>query len=334
MVLDDDAMITVEELSTRYRELVREKTFSLGSRINIDSLNGLNFSVNKGDVVALIGRNGSGKSTLLKSIAGFLRPHKGEVRTKGRVILLAGTNPGFSNILTGRQNIRELATAYGIGNDDLDKFVEEVKNFTELEEAFERNYGGYSSGMGGKLGFSFISHLKSEILLIDETFGAGDREFRRKAQSKMVEMINESSTVILATHSTSFAQKLCNKTLVLDEGKLAFFGGVDEGLRFYNELTSGSVESIKLPFDRWVAVNGEFNLDLSSHFGETREIRVVIHNNVTKEFIVKEEFLSVDEIIIRRGALPENMDCKVKLQIFNNGRWKDATIYLPMLDSA
>ena len=91
--------------------------------------------------------------------------------------------------MTGRQNTRELATAYGIGNNDLDQFVEDVKEFTELDEAFERNYGGYSSGMAGKLGFSFISHLKSEILLIDETFGAGDREFRRKAQSKMMEMI-------------------------------------------------------------------------------------------------------------------------------------------------
>ena len=332
MVLDNDTMIVVENLSTRYQELVRENTLSLGRRINIDSLNNINFSVNKGDVVALIGRNGSGKSTLLKSIAGFLKPHKGQIKTKGRVILLAGTNPGFSKILTGRQNTRELATAYGIGNDDLDKFVENVKEFTELDEAFERNYGGYSSGMGGKLGFSFISHLKSEILLIDETFGAGDREFRRKAQSKMMEMINHSSTVILATHSISFAQKLCNKAIILNEGELAYIGGLDEGLRFYNELTADSVESIQLPFESWVAINGEFKLDLSSRFEETLDVRVVVHNNLTKDFILKEEFSSADEIIIRRGVLPEKMDCKVKLQILNNGRWKDATIYYPMLD--
>ena len=103
---------------------------------------------------------------------------------EGRVISLAGVDPGFDGELTGREN-ETTRTAYGIEPDKIETFTESVKGFTELGDAFERKYSGYSGGMKGKLGFGFISDLRSDILMIDETFGAGDREFKKKSKSRM-----------------------------------------------------------------------------------------------------------------------------------------------------
>ena len=127
--------------------------------------------------MAIIGRNGSGKSTLLSALrecSGLPRSN----RIFGRVLYLSGVDPGFDAELTGRENVSQLSSAYGVKKEDVPMFVESVKEFTELGEAFERKYSGYSGGMKSKLGFGFISDLRSEILLIDETFGAGDRSLK------------------------------------------------------------------------------------------------------------------------------------------------------------
>jgi ABC-type polysaccharide/polyol phosphate transport system ATPase subunit len=230
--------ISVSELSVEYIEFKRSYAAPLGSYVPISALRGVNVGLNRGEVVALIGRNGAGKSTLLKAIAGLLRPSSGKVVTNGRVILLAGADPGFSIDTTGRRNVEELARAYGIQKSEISDFTSSVIEFAQLGEAIDRNFRGYSSGMRGKLGFGFITNLRPDILLIDETLGVGDREFRAKAQKRLIEFIEKSGTVIISTHSLGLAKELCSRGIVLDGGKVEYDGEISSAINKYVEFTS------------------------------------------------------------------------------------------------
>ena len=230
--------ITISELSISYREFFRSWRNPLGRISGIEALSNLTLNVYQGDVVALIGKNGAGKSTLLKAIAGLLRPTSGKIITEGRTILLAGADPGFFPDSTGRRNVRELASAYGISDFEMSDFCESIFEFADLGDAIDRNVRGYSTGMRGKLGFGFITGLKPEILLIDETLGVGDAEFRAKAQSRLKEFVKNSGTVIISTHSLGLARELCNKGLLLHSGKSYHSGDIEETLAEYRKLLS------------------------------------------------------------------------------------------------
>ncbi len=230
--------LEVSNLSVEYLENGRSILKPFGKSKTIEGLNSVSFSVGRGEVVALIGRNGSGKSTLLKVIAGLLRPSSGTVKTDGRVILLAGADPGFYMEATGRQNIIELSKAYGIEEDNLDGFCSSIIEFADIGSAIDRNVRGYSNGMRGKLGFGFITALKPDILLIDETLGVGDAEFRTKAMARMRSFVSNSGTVVISTHSLGLAKELCVKGILLDSGKLAFFGEIGESLGKYDQIIS------------------------------------------------------------------------------------------------
>ena len=229
--------ITISGLVTDYDDFIRSKSNPLGRIDSFRALDGIDIDVEPGEVVAIIGRNGAGKSTLLKVITGFLRPSKGVVETSGRVFLLAGSNPGLLYQLSGRENARLLGMAYGEENENIDSFVKSVEEFCNLREAFDRKVGGYSTGMRGKLGFGIITALKPDILLIDETLGVGDREFRAKAQIRLREFIERSGTVLISTHSLGLAKELCSRGILLEGGKIEFEGGIQEAIDRYISIT-------------------------------------------------------------------------------------------------
>ena len=230
--------ISVTELSVDYLEFARTRGRPWGVKRSIRALNGINFSIKEGDVVALIGRNGSGKSTMLKAIAGLLRPAEGEIVTEGRVALLAGANPGFSTEVTGRQNVMELALAYGVKRSEIPEFTRSILEFADLDDAIDRNIRGYSTGMVGKLGFGFMTTLQPEILLIDETLGVGDAEFREKAQNRLRGFVDNSGSVIISTHSMGLARELCNRGLVVNSGELVADAEMEDALTAYRKLIS------------------------------------------------------------------------------------------------
>ena len=229
--------ITISGLVTDYDDFIRSKSNPLGRIDSFRALDGIDIDVEPGEVVAIIGRNGAVKSTLLKVITGFMRPSKGVVETSGRVFLLAGSNPGLLYQLSGRENARLLGMAYGEENENIDSFVKSVEEFCNLREAFDRKVGGYSTGMRGKLGFGIITALKPDILLIDETLGVGDREFRAKAQIRLREFIERSGTVLISTHSLGLAKELCSRGILLEGGKIEFEGGIQEAIDRYISIT-------------------------------------------------------------------------------------------------
>lgn len=229
--------IKADRLCLEYHEFVRSKRKPWGGMSQFLALDKISFSVDEGENVALIGRNGAGKSTLLRCLAGLIRPSSGSVETKGRVILLAGVDPGFLPDLTGRQNVNELGRAYGVSPKEISEFSSSIENFAKLGEAFDRRFGSYSTGMRGKLGFGSITALNPDILLIDETLGVGDREFRKRAQERLRGFIEKSGSVIISTHSLGLAKELCQRGILLDKGIIEADGDISEVISRYSVLT-------------------------------------------------------------------------------------------------
>jgi len=153
------------------------------------------------------------------------------------VILLAGADPGFIPELTGRQNVIELALAYGISKEEMPDFINSIEKFADIGEAFDRKFLGYSSGMRGKVGFGFITALNPDILLMDETLGVGDREFRKKASKRLEGFIERSGTVIISTHSLGLAKDMCSRGIVLDKGIIAIDSDAEEAISHYINMT-------------------------------------------------------------------------------------------------
>jgi len=234
MVINLSSVI-LENIDIEYKE--HKKSFFQMQESNGDlrALEDINIEVKSGEIIGLIGKNGAGKSTLLKSFAGLIRPSKGVIKITGRVILLAGTDPGFYPDLSGRKNIRELGSAYGVAKDKLGHFEDKVIDFAQIGDAIDRDFRGYSTGMRGKLGFGFITSLKANILLIDETLGVGDLEFRKKAQLRLRESINNSEIVIISTHSLGLAKEICTRGILLDKGRLIFDGDMTEAIEEYKK---------------------------------------------------------------------------------------------------
>ena len=326
MVLND-ALMSVDSLSIVFHEYIREKTFSLGRVKQHTALNNVSCSIKSGDKVAVIGRNGSGKSTLLKSMAGLLRPESGQIEAAGRVFYLSGTNPGFQNELTGRMNIQQLGLAYGVKDEELDALEKDIEEFTDLGSDLDRKVSNYSSGMKGKLGFGFITALRCDLLLIDEALGAGDQEFRHKANLRLNQFIEESGTMVLCTHSMSTAKK-CNKCIVMNEGSIVFDGDIMDGIEFYTEMTSGGSMWIEIPYTKQIVGKGGITIHLKKEFGVEGDFRVMVFDRKNKEYIINIEFNGDKEINISLNELPKHMKCKYKFQQYYDDKWVDCSRFI------
>ena len=233
MVLNEDIVISIKNLSLEYSIFQRSGIFSRAKKKTVMALQSINLEIRKGENIAILGANGAGKSTLLGVIGGMLRPSSGEVITKGRVFTLKGANPGLVNTLTPRENIRILSEVYGVSKENRNDFEREVEDFCELGDAFDRKQSTLSSGMAGRVGFGFTTSLNPEILLMDETLGVGDENFRKKATQKAVDFMERGETIILSTHSLNLAKNMCNKGIVLIKGKMEFCGNSEDAVQYY-----------------------------------------------------------------------------------------------------
>ncbi len=238
MDVGDEHILEIKDLVIEYHGFERSWRHPFGTLTPFRALNGLSLSVSEGETIGLIGRNGSGKTTLLRSIFGSLRPLSGSILTKGRVILLSGTDPGFIPLLSGRQNVKLLASVYGIEERQIDDFVSDVEHFANIGDAFDRQFIGYSTGMRGKVGFGFMTGIDADILLIDETLGVGDQEFRSKSKRRLQDFIERSGTVIISTHSMGLAREVCDRGLVMEDGRIDIDGTISDAVHHYDEISA------------------------------------------------------------------------------------------------
>lgn len=190
------------------------------------------FTIEQGESIGLMGLNGSGKSTLLKMINGVMRPDAGEVLTRGRIAGLIATGAGFHPQLTGMENLVLNAAILGMSEREINRKLDQIVDFSGLERKLDTRVGHYSSGQSARLGFSIAIHVDSDIFLADEALAVGDRPFRRKCMEKMKEIKEGGRTLFYVSHSTGSVRRMCDRVLVLDEGRLAFDGPTDAGIKF------------------------------------------------------------------------------------------------------
>ena len=193
----------------------------------------ISLDVKQGQVLGIIGRNGSGKSTLLKMMAGVFPPDSGIISSRGSVSLLAGVGVGFHKELTGRENAYLYGALMGRTQTQIDELIDEIRSFAELEHHFDRPIRTYSSGMKSRLGISVATAFKPDLLLIDEVLGVGDASFRKKSEKRVKDMISESGTVVIVSHSLGMLKTICDRIIVLDSGSVLHEGDVEVGLELY-----------------------------------------------------------------------------------------------------
>lgn len=181
-------------------------------------LKGVSLSIKKGEVVGLIGENGSGKSTLLKLMTKIIYPDKGSIKIEGKVSSLLELGAGFHPDMTGRENIYTNASIFGLTKKEIDDRLEKIIEFSELEEFIDNPVRTYSSGMYMRLAFSVAINVDADILLVDEILAVGDASFQAKCFNKMQELKHEGKTIVIVSHDTGSIERLCDRTVWIDEG--------------------------------------------------------------------------------------------------------------------
>lgn len=198
------------------------------------ALKDITFEIQKGDRVGIIGRNGAGKSTLLKIISEITTPTTGDIYVKGKIASLLEVGTGFHPEMTGRENIYLNGTILGMSKKEIDSKINEIIEFSEIKKYIDTPVKRYSSGMYVRLAFAVAAHLDSDILIADEVLAVGDASFQKKALGKMNELsTNSGKTVLFVSHNLSVVRQLCNKGIVLDKGKIVFYGDIEDAITIY-----------------------------------------------------------------------------------------------------
>lgn len=192
------------------------------------ALKDINFRINKGDVVGIIGANGAGKSTLLKVVSGVYKPTTGTVEVNGKISPMIELGAGFDPELTARENIYLNGAILGYSKEFLEEKFDEIVEFSELKDFLDVPVKNFSSGMVAKLAFSISTIVDPEVLIVDEILAVGDIKFQEKSKNKMMSMIEGGTTVLYVSHSTESIKQLCNKVIWLDHGKIVKIGEANE----------------------------------------------------------------------------------------------------------
>lgn len=241
-------MIKVNNVSMKFN-LGMEKGFSLkqgfidffsGKRkkkINNEfwALTDVSFEVKKGEVVGFIGTNGAGKSTLLKVIAGVMKPTKGNVEVYGNICPMIELGAGFDMDLTARENIYLNGAVMGYSKDFIDEKFDEIVEFSELKDFLEVPVKNFSSGMVARLAFSIATVVDPEILIVDEILSVGDIAFQQKSENKMKSMIGGGTTVLFVSHSIAQIEKICDRVVWIEHGKVQKVGKSKEICKAYKD---------------------------------------------------------------------------------------------------
>jgi len=200
---------------------------------DVRALHDVSLAVKPGEAVGLIGRNGSGKTTLLRLIAGIIKPSAGRARAEGRIGSLLELGAGFHLDFTGRENVFLNGAIQGLRRADIRERFDEIVAFAELENAIDRPVRTYSSGMTMRLGFAIAAFLDADILLLDEVFAVGDEAFQRKCFGRIFAFKQAGGTIVFVSHDASAVERLCERSVLLEAGRVAFDGPTRDAVARY-----------------------------------------------------------------------------------------------------
>jgi lipopolysaccharide transport system ATP-binding protein len=254
----------------------------------IYSLQDINFEIQQGDAVGIIGRNGAGKSTLFKILSRVTTPTTGRINIKGRVASLLEVGTGFHPELTGRENIYLNGAILGMRKREIDRKLDEIIDFSGVERYIDTPVKRYSSGMYVRLAFAVAAHLESEILIVDEVLAVGDAEFQKKCLGKMGEVSKgEGRTVLFVSHNIDSIIQLCTKAMFLENGNIVDFGNCTKVITNY--LDSGNKNFVKkrkgnqeISFDSIVIQQLGKSAVNVVYFQESFSIKMAVTNNLSR----------------------------------------------------
>jgi lipopolysaccharide transport system ATP-binding protein len=253
-----------KESYTALRDVIAQKIFSfpnwkstVKTQEEFWALKDIDFDIEHGDRVGIIGRNGAGKSTLLKILSRITEPTKGSIKIKGRIASLLEVGTGFHPELTGRENIFLNGAILGMSRAEIKKHFDAIVDFAEVERFLDTPVKRYSSGMYVRLAFAVAAHLEPEILIVDEVLAVGDAQFQKKCLGKMEDVSkNEGRTVLFVSHNMGVVSKLCNKGILLNKGKIEIDGGIDQIIQNYVNFNNLTTEGFY--YDK-LKINGKAN---------------------------------------------------------------------------
>ena len=242
--------ISVESVSRRFRihardaRTLKDLFVQRGQTESTDvwALRDVSLDVARGEAVGLIGRNGSGKTTLLRIVARIIKPTAGRVRAEGRIGSLLELGAGFHPDFTGRENVFLNGAIYGLRRTDIRQRFDEIVAFAELEHAIDRPVRTYSSGMTVRLGFAIAAFLDADVLLLDEVFAVGDESFQRKCFGRIARFKQEGGTIVFVSHDASAVERLCERAVLLDSGRVAFDGPTREAIARYRRTLADDTD--------------------------------------------------------------------------------------------
>ena len=221
------------------------------------ALQDVNFTLNKGDRIGILGLNGAGKSTLLKVIAGVYKPTTGKVTRKGVLAPLLELGAGFDQQYTARENIYLYGAVLGYSKSFIDEKFDDIVEFSELQDFLDVPLKNFSSGMKSRLGFAICTAVNPDILILDEVLSVGDAKFRKKSEKRVMDMFEEGVTVLFVSHSLAQVKRICNKAMILDHGKMLAFGDIDEIAPQYAAFIEDKVPKRKKKKKKKVVKNGD-----------------------------------------------------------------------------
>lgn len=267
------------------------------------ALKDINFSIEQGDVVGIIGKNGAGKSTLLKLLSRVTTPTVGEINVCGRIASLLEVGTGFHPEMTGRENIYMNGAIMGMTKAEITRKLDEIIDFSGCERYIDTPVKRYSSGMTVRLGFSVAAHLEPEILVVDEVLAVGDAEFQKKAIGKMQDVSKgEGRTVLFVSHNMAAVRNLCQKGVVLRDGMTDFIGTADEAINHYLNTAITQIEGQKLMTDC---------INRCKSYLKINEIKI---NNTPYNYTSLAHGQEVLDVLIM-GTTQEPMRCEVRMII-------------------
>ncbi len=197
-------------------------------------LRGVNFNINHGEAVGIVGQNGAGKSTLLKLITGTIQPTEGKVGINGRVSAILELGMGFNPDMTGRQNAKHSAGLMGYSPAEIDNVMPNIEDFAEIGDYFDQPVRTYSSGMQMRVAFSVATAFKPDLLIVDEALSVGDNYFQHKSFDRIRRFKEMGVSILFVTHSMADIRSLCDRAILLDSGRLLIDGLPDEVVDYYN----------------------------------------------------------------------------------------------------
>jgi len=301
------------------------------------ALRDLQFEIEPGDRVGIIGRNGAGKSTLLKVLSRITEPTTGRIEISGRVASLLEVGTGFHPELTGRENIYLNGAILGMTRGEIKTKFDEIVDFSEIEKFLDTPVKRYSSGMYVRLAFAVAAHLDPEILIVDEVLAVGDAQFQKKCLGKMEEVGREGRTILFVSHNMAMISNLCQTGMVLNEGKLEFFGQASDAVTRYYQNTNQRDAAHKREFKSDTAellgaeLVGLSNLsDLTIHDGLTVRMRYRLKRQIDGKCVPNFHFFVSDGsyAFVDSAKDVTNMppgiyraECKIPRQFLNEGAY-------------